>query len=192
MIVLGIDPGSRKTGFAFVELKGKEFKLLHSGVLNFEENDLFLDRVNPIFLETKKILQLHQADAVSMESLIYVKSPTALIKLAQTRGIILAALSEKYEGKIFEYSPNLVKSSTVGHGHADKESVQKFLNMMLGKRTYKTNDESDAIAIALCHLLNLNSKISIKQERIKVVPKNSKRSLKASLAHLASKKLGQQ
>jgi crossover junction endodeoxyribonuclease RuvC len=190
MIVLGIDPGSRKTGFAFVELKGKEFKLLHSGVLNFEENDLFLDRVNPIFLETKKILSLYPADAISMESLIYVKSPTALIKLAQTRGIILAALSEKYNGRIFEYSPNLVKSSTVGHGHADKESVQKFLNMMLGKRTYKTNDESDAIAIALCHLLNLNSKILIKQERIQIASKKTKRSLKASLAHLASKKMG--
>ena len=95
-----------------------------------------------------------------MESLIYVKSPTALIKLAQTRGIILSALLDRYEHKIFEYSPNLVKSSAVGHGHADKESVRKFLDMVLGKVNYKTYDESDAAAIALCHIMNRSNKLT--------------------------------
>ncbi|MFZ4712785.1 MAG: crossover junction endodeoxyribonuclease RuvC [Bacteriovoracaceae bacterium] len=190
MIVLGIDPGSRKTGFAFVELRGREFKLLHSGILNFEQYDLFLDRIIPIYEETKKLTTLFPVDAVSMESLIYVKSPTALIKLAQTRGVILSALSEVYAHKIFEYSPNLVKSTTVGHGHADKEGIQKFLDMLLGKRTYKTSDESDAIAIALCHLLKATSKLPEKKITKLLTVKKASRSLKASLSHLAHKKIG--
>ncbi len=181
MIVLGIDPGSRKTGFAFVEVIGKKLTLLESGVLNFEKYDDFLDRVNPIFQEMNQVLKKYKVDAVSMESLIFVKSPTALIKLAQTRGVILAAVSNEYEGKIFEYSPNLVKATTVGHGHADKENVQKFLDMLLGKHEYKTSDESDAVAIALCHVLNGSN------QKLKMIPKTKKagRSLKSSLAHLA-------
>ncbi len=181
MIVLGIDPGSRKTGFAFVQVMGKQLTLLESGVLSFEKYEEFLDRVNPIFHEMNQVLKKYKVDAVSMESLIYVKSPTALIKLAQTRGVILASLSSEYAGKIFEYSPNLVKSTTVGHGHADKENVQKFLDMLLGKHDYKTNDESDAVAIALCHILNGAN------ENLRTMPKTKKtgRSLKSSLAHLA-------
>ena len=118
-------------------------------------------------------------DEVALESLIYVKSPTALIKLAQTRGVILSSIVEGYEGKIFEYSPNLVKSTAVGHGHADKESVRKFLDMMIGPKDYKTHDESDAVAIALCHILNRN-KIILNQ-----TPKQKKsgRGLKSALAH---------
>lgn len=189
MIVLGIDPGSRKTGFAFVELIGKDFKLLHSGVMNFEKDEIFLNRINAIFQETLKLTKLFPVDAVSMESLIYVKSPTALIKLAQTRGVILSALSGTFAGKIFEYSPNLVKSTTVGHGHADKESVQKFLDMLLGKKLYQTDDESDAVAIAVCHLLNASSKIPKSNVKI-AIPKKAGRSLKASLSHLALKKVG--
>lgn len=182
MIVLGIDPGSRKTGYAFLKAEGKSITYLSSGVLSFEKIENFLDRVNPIFSEIKKIFGEHYPDEISMESLIYVKSPTALIKLAQTRGVILSAISATHSGKIFEYSPNLVKSSTVGHGHADKENVQKFLNMILGERTYKTDDESDAVAIALCHILNRNQKITGDKNNS---GRSKSRSLKSVFAHLA-------
>lgn len=183
MIILGIDPGSRKTGYAFLKVEGKSITYLCSGVLSFEKFEDFLDRVNPIFSEIKKIFEQYNPDEISMESLIYVKSPTALIKLAQTRGIILSAISPTHAGKIFEYSPNLVKSSTVGHGHADKESVQKFLNMILGERVYKTNDESDAVAIALCHVLNRTNALA---SQGKSNPgKTKSRTLKSVFSHLA-------
>lgn len=183
MIILGIDPGSRKTGYAFLKVEGKSISYLASGVLNFEKNENFLDRVNPMFTEVKNLFTLHYPDEISMESLIFVKSPTALIKLAQTRGIILSAISATHNGKIFEYSPNFVKSSTVGHGHADKENVQKFLDMILGTRKYKTNDESDAIAIALCHILN---RTTVSAKNGKSNPGKSKaRTLKSVFSHLA-------
>lgn len=176
MLILGIDPGSRKTGWGLVKKQGKKIHYVASGVLIFKGDD-FMQRLATVKSEIQALLNETQPDEVSMESLIYVKSPTALIKLAQTRGVILGELFDRYEDKIFEYSPNLVKSQTVGHGHASKEGVQKFLSMTLGKKDFKTDDESDALAIALCHALS-GGKVQGK--------KGKARSLKASLAHKVS------
>ena len=150
MIVLGIDPGSIVTGWALLKKEGKKVHYISSGVLRFNKDAQFLNRLTEIKIKTHELIDELSPSEIALESLIFVKSPTALIKLAQTRGIILSSMVEKYEGKIFEYSPNLVKSSAVGHGHADKESVQKVLDMLLGKRDYATHDESDEIGRASC------------------------------------------
>ena len=160
MLVLGIDPGSINSGWALLKADGNKIHYIASGILKFDAKTDFLNRLGEINIKFKQLISELKPDEISLESLIYVKSPTALIKLAQTRGIILSNLVEKYEGKIFEYSPNLVKSTAVGHGHADKESVQKFLDMMIGKRDYKSHDESDAVAIAICHIINRGKVIS--------------------------------
>ena len=179
MLVLGIDPGSVISGWALLKVNGNKVTYIKSGILSFNKNELFLDRTKEIKEKFEILINKLQPDEISLESLIYVKSPTALIKLAQTRGIILSTIASKYTGKIFEYSPNLVKSTAVGHGHADKESVQKFLDMVLGKINYKSHDESDAAAIALCHILNRGSGQTSAKTR-----KSSKSSgLAASLSH---------
>lgn len=157
MLVLGIDPGSTVTGWALLKSNSNKVHYVASGVLKFPKED-FLDRLGHIKALSDDLIRELKPDVIALESLIYVKSPTALIKLAQARGVILSSCVEKYKGKIFEYSPNLIKSSTVGHGHADKKSVKKVLDMLLGKREYETHDESDAVAIALCHILNKNKK----------------------------------
>jgi crossover junction endodeoxyribonuclease RuvC len=159
MRILGIDPGSRKTGYAIIELKSKKIEYCESGVLKFDGNISFLERLNQINFQLKELLEQKSVDEVALESLIYVKSPTALIKLAQVRGLILSHILNKHQNRIFEYSPNLIKSSTVGHGHADKESVQKFLHMVFGVIEFQTDDESDALAIALCHALNRDNQV---------------------------------
>jgi crossover junction endodeoxyribonuclease RuvC len=177
MIVLAIDPGSVTAGYALLKQDGRKIVYLTSGVLKFKSSDEFLHRVKDIYDQTLELAEKFQPDEVALESLIFVKSPTALIKLAQSRGTMLAALTQRFHQKIFEYSPNLVKSSVTGHGHADKEGVQKVLKAYLGVSDFKTHDESDAIAIALCHLLNRNRVI---------VPKTSKakgKGLAASLSH---------
>lgn len=158
MLILGIDPGSITTGWALIESKGKKLKYIASGVLKFDKKKDFLDRLTQIKKEVEKLAAKVRPDEVAFESLIFVKSPSALIKLAQTRGVLLSAFVEKYEGKVFEYAPNTIKSSTIGHGHADKKSVEKFLEMLIGKQNYATDDESDAVAIAICHHLNRGKK----------------------------------
>ena len=174
MLTLGIDPGSVTTGWALLKAQGKKVDYVASGILKFDSKVDFLKRLTQIKSDIDSLISELSPDEVALESLIFVKSPTALIKLAQTRGIILSAIVEKYENKIFEYSPNLVKSSAVGHGHADKESVKKVLDMLLGKREYKTHDESDAVAVALCHILNRG---------VATKSSSSARGLSSSLAH---------
>lgn len=179
MLVLGIDPGSINTGWALLKTEGNKVHYVSSGVLSFDKKQEFLSRLSEIKIKMDNLVSELKPDEVSLESLIFVKSPTALIKLAQARGMILSSLVENYANKIFEYSPNLVKSTAIGHGHADKESVQKFLNIVLGKREYQTHDESDAVAIALCHVMNRGA-------RLKGLPpkkKGQRGGLAASLAH---------
>ncbi len=154
MIVLAIDPGSVTAGYALLQKDGRKINYIASGILKFNSDDVFLHRVKDIYDQTMKLLDQYSPDVIALESLIFVKSPQALIKLAQSRGTMLAALTQRYHQKIYEYSPNLVKSTVTGHGHADKEGVQKVLQQYFGMTDFKTHDESDAVAIALCHLLN--------------------------------------
>jgi len=176
MIVLGIDPGSITTGWALLKKDGRKVHYMASGVLKFNQKSDFLDRLSEIKIKVNELRSELNPDEVAFESLIFVKSPKALIKLAQTRGLIIGEFLSSYPGKIYEYAPNLIKSTAAGYGHADKVSVKKFLDMVLGAREYETHDESDAVAIALCHILNKN----------KVIPKKKttkSKGLKASLAH---------
>lgn len=160
MIILGIDPGSRKAGYALIECEGRRFKYLESGTLMLEKEGEFLNRLSKAHEESLELVARYKPDEIALESLIYVKSPTALIKLAQTRGAMLAGFLKTHPSKVFEYAPNVVKASVSGHGHADKEAMQKSLQMMFGKgTTFKTHDESDALAIAVCHGLQRTSKI---------------------------------
>ncbi len=165
MIILGIDPGSRKAGFALIEVQGKKISYLTSGVLKYDQVDEFLERLGMIYKSCEDILKKYNPDEVSIESLIYVKSVEALSKLAQARGAMIAAFSHTHMGKIHEYAPNLVKVSVTGHGHASKESVDKALSMMFGKINFKTMDESDALAIAVCHALNRTMKLKLMEKK---------------------------
>lgn len=177
MLVLGIDPGSINTGWALLSAVGSKIKYIDSGVLKFNSKKDFLMRIPEMKYSFKELLEKTNPDQLALESLIYVKSPTALMKLAQTRGVLITESIEFVDDKIFEYSPNLIKSTTTGHGHANKESIQKAIKMILGKTDFKTHDESDAVAIALCHVLLRGKNLNTNSK------KSSSRSMKASLAH---------
>ena len=161
MIILGIDPGSRKAGYALIEVQGKKISYIASGVLKYDHVDEFLERLGMIYQTCDELIGKYNPDEISIESLIYVKSVEALSKLAQARGAMIAAFSKSKLGKIYEYSPNAIKSSVSGHGHADKEAIGKAMSMMFGKITFKTSDESDALAIAVCHAFNRNMKMKL-------------------------------
>jgi len=181
LIVLAIDPGSVTAGYAVLTKSGSKIVCLASGVLKFNKKESFLERVSDIYHQTENLIAKYTPDQIAIESLIYVKSPTALIKLAQARGAMLAAMREYCENKVFEYSPNLIKSTVTGHGHADKESIQKFLQQTLGISSFLTHDESDAIAIAFCHLLHHD--VPIAKKNLSSPKKVKGRGLSASLSH---------
>lgn len=161
MIILGIDPGSRKAGYGVVEVNGKKINYIASGVIKYDHINEFLERLGVIYESCDALVNHFKPDEISVEALIYVKSVEALSKLAQARGAMIAAFSKTGRGFIYEYSPNAIKASVTGHGHADKEAVDRAMNMMFGKLTFKTSDESDALAVAVCHALNRNMKMKM-------------------------------
>ena len=156
MIILGIDPGSLKAGYGVIELHGRKMTYLDSGVLKYDNKLELIDRLGPIHQSAAELVEKYSPDEIAFESLIYVKSVTSLAKLAQARGAMLAAFMKNHQKRVFEYSPNLVKSSVTGHGHANKESVDKAVSMLFGRKEFATHDESDALAVAACHALNRN------------------------------------
>lgn len=158
MIILGIDPGSRKAGYGVIELDGRKIKYLASGIMAYDHIDEFMHRLGLIHQECLDIVEQYRPTEIAIESLIYVKNASSYGKLAQARGAMIAAFMVGHLGKVFEYAPNLIKSSVTGHGHATKDGVQKGLGLILGKREFKTADESDALAIAICHALNRKMK----------------------------------
>ena len=165
MIILGIDPGSINAGYSVIEVNGRKLKLIASGVMRYNKIDNFVDRLGLIYSTCSDLIKKYSPDEIAIESLIYVKSVTSLAKLAQARGAMIAAFIKTNKGKVFEYSPNLIKSSVTGHGHATKENIQKGLNMIFGKCDFKTHDESDALAAAVCHALNRGKQLLSKQGR---------------------------
>ncbi len=92
MLVLGIDPGSINTGWALLESHGNKTSYIASGVLSFDKDTEFLERLSEIKVKVKSLLKDIKPNEIALESLIFVKSPTSLIKLAQTRGIIIGEI----------------------------------------------------------------------------------------------------
>lgn len=159
MLILGIDPGSIKTGFGVIRLEGRHTTLVECGVLPFDAKLELVDRLSSIHSAAAELIAKYQPDVVALESLIFAKSVPSMAKLAQARGAIIAALGPNYQGKIFEYAPALVKSTVTGHGKATKEGVEKTLKTIFGKQLeFATHDASDAVAIALCHALHGQTK----------------------------------
>ncbi len=183
MIILGVDPGSRQAGFGVIQLEKRKITYIDSGTLRYDHIPVFLDRIRYIYESCSALVKKFNPDEISLESLIFVKNVSSLAKLAQARGAMIAGLSQNIEAKVFEYSPNLVKSVVTGYGHADKEAVAKSIKLFLGVDHFKSEDESDALAISICHALSRDTY----RTRAEIPQRSRNSSLKSSLAHLADK-----
>ena len=154
MLILGIDPGSRKAGFGLIKAGEQKSVYRASGLLRYDKEKSFLQRLGLIYDSCRELVHQYRPDEIALESLIFVKSVSSLSKLAQARGAMIAAFMKTHRSKVFEYSPNLIKNAVVGHGHSSKEAVAQTLQMIFAQEIkFKTADESDALAIALCHSL---------------------------------------
>lgn len=179
--ILGIDPGSLKLGFALIDVKGKKCEVLESGAYIQESKTSFFKRLAGIKNFIDEFICDNGCDfEVSVESLIHVKNVSSLSKLSQARGVILGTLAAA-KCDIFEYSPNLIKSSVSGYGHSSKESVEKALKFLFPKHEFKSDDESDALAVAICHSL-YRGELSFKKSESS--SKKGRGSLKNSFSHL--------
>ncbi len=149
MRILGIDPGSRATGFGFIEVRKGRTVCIAKGVIRTGGGD-FPDRLGLIFSGIRDLVREFQPDQVAVESVFVSRNPSSALKLGQARGAAISAVVS--EGlKIAEYSPRSVKQALVGRGAADKNQVQHMVCVLLQLREQLEEDAADALAVALCH-----------------------------------------
>ena len=151
MRILGIDPGYGITGFALVEAQRGQAQLLHCGVITTPPGMDFSARLEIIYEDMRKLLEMAKPEAVAIEELFFGQNVTTGIGVAQSRGVILLAIRQAGL-EVTSYKPMQVKQSVVGYGNATKHQVQDMTRRLLKlEKLPKPDDAADAIAIALCH-----------------------------------------
>lgn len=147
--ILGIDPGSRLTGFAVVDFLGDRAVYVASGAVHSEDGD-FPERLKTIFQSVRRIVDDYRPDALSIESVFMHKNAGSALKLGHARSAALCATFAQ-DIAVFEYAPREIKQAVVGNGGATKEQVQHMVVSLLRLDGTPSADAADAIAAALCH-----------------------------------------
>lgn len=168
--ILGIDPGSRKTGFGVIERLGGKVAYVTSGVIRVPEGTL-PERLKVIFDGITQIVQQQSPDVVAIEQIFMAKNASSALKLGQARGAAITAAVVQ-DLPVYEYEARKVKQSVVGTGAADKVQVQHMVKALLRLAGTPQEDAADALAVALCHantqdqLIALAGKRSFRRGRV--------------------------
>ncbi len=151
---MGIDPGSKSCGYAIVEREGTEFRFIESGAIRPGTNLPIHERLHIIGREISLKIEHFSPTCMSIEKVFVAKSVKSAIHLGQARGAVLMAAGGR-EICVYEYSSTAVKKSVTSNGRASKEEVQKMLSLLTGGKNFDSTDESDAVAVAICHINNI-------------------------------------
>ena len=149
MRILGVDPGSQKTGVGIIETKGNHLIHLHHSVIRCGSGE-FTERLYTLFSGLKEIITEYQPDCAAMEDVFVSKNVSSALKLGQARGALIAACGDSGL-PVTPYSPTKVKLSTAGHGKADKQQVQHMVKLLLKPPMPLPEDAADALAVCICH-----------------------------------------
>lgn len=145
-IIIGIDPGSRFTGYGVIKWEGNQNHYVDCGFISVASYSM-AERLQKIYTELQAIVQLHQPQEAAIEQVFMHQNPGSALKLGQARGAAIVALGTV----VSEYSARQVKQSVVGYGAADKKQVQHMVKKLLNISAELQADAADALAVALCH-----------------------------------------
>ena len=151
MRILGIDPGSRITGFGIIEISAGKALYVNCGIIRMNSKEM-PPRLVLLQQEIQRILNEYQPNVCAIESLFVQKNAYSALKLGQARGVALCTVASA-SVPIFEYAPRSIKLAVTGSGAADKNMVQEHVNKHLNLDIPLSIDSSDALAIALTHML---------------------------------------
>ncbi len=149
MIILGIDPGSRITGFGVIAIDGRQCQYVASGCIRIKTETLS-ERLLEIYQGVTEIITTYHPDQGAIEQIFMHTNPGSALKLGQARGVAIVAMANA-SLSVGEYSARQVKQSVVGYGAADKTQVQHMVKTLLKLPKTPQADAADALAIALCH-----------------------------------------
>lgn len=158
--ILGIDPGSRLTGFGVLDFDADKASYVASGTVQSIEGE-FAARLRQIFESITEIVSQYQPDVVAIESVFVHRNASSALKLGHARSAAICATFET-DVEVFEYAPREIKLAVVGTGTATKDQVQHMVVSILRLERAPSADAADALAAALCHghQRRLNSRLS--------------------------------
>lgn len=147
--MLGIDPGSVLAGWGVVRQQGMRLSMIGGGVLRPPKAELPI-RLAHLHATLCTILDEHRPDAVAIEAVFHSRHARSALVLGHARGVLILAAAQR-ELPIFEYAPAAVKKAVTGDGSSNKEQVRKMVQLLLGAEITGPHDQSDALAVAICH-----------------------------------------
>ena len=149
-VILGIDPGSRVTGYGIVrEGDKRQLQYLDSGCIRTSDGELS-QKLLQIFNGICQLMEEYSPDEVAIEEVFMHNNPSSALKLGHARGVAMVACAS-HRVKVNEYSPREIKQSLVGYGAAEKEQVKHMVVSLLKLSSSPQSDAADALAIAICH-----------------------------------------
>lgn len=151
MKLLGLDPGLQNTGWGIITTEGNHLRFVDGGTVRTNKTAPLAQRLMQLHDGLKAVMEAHLPDEAAVEETFVNKNPLSTLKLGQARGIVMLVPAQ-YGLVVAEYSPNLVKKTVVGTGHASKEQIQMMVKTILpGCRDGLGPDCADALAVAICH-----------------------------------------
>ncbi|MCW5751051.1 MAG: crossover junction endodeoxyribonuclease RuvC [Alphaproteobacteria bacterium] len=150
MRLLGLDPGLRSTGWGLIEVRGNRLSHVANGSVRSEAETDLPRRLVQLHDGLKAIIEQYRPDWAAVEETFVNKNPGSTLKLGQARAIALLVPAQAGIA-IAEYSPNLIKKSVVGGGHAEKEQIHAMVRVLLPGVAISGPDAADALAVAICH-----------------------------------------
>jgi crossover junction endodeoxyribonuclease RuvC len=154
MRVIGLDPGLLCTGWGIVDGGKRAIQIVNSGVISTSPNIDFPERLMRINMELEKIIERHKPEAAAVEEVFYAQNVKSALKLGQARGVLIVC-AKRLGLEVHEYSTLEAKKAVTGFGQAEKGQVQNMVKIILSLKSMLGPDESDALALAICHINSL-------------------------------------
>ncbi|MDH4248960.1 MAG: crossover junction endodeoxyribonuclease RuvC [Deltaproteobacteria bacterium] len=150
MRILGIDPGSRFTGWGLVEQVRNTPSYLASGTIRLKPDAPLAERLVVLARELEAVLETHRPETCALEQIFSARNARSALVLGHARGVILQTVATR-SIPVMEYTATQVKQAVTGTGRAGKSQVQKMVSLLLSRREALQEDEADALAVALTH-----------------------------------------
>lgn len=148
-IILGIDPGSRITGYGIIRETNRQLEYIDSGCIRTADGELS-QRLLEIFNGICHLMETYSPTEIAIEEVFMHENPSSALKLGHARGVAMVACAS-HRVKVNEYSAREVKLSLVGYGAAQKEQVKHMVVSILKLNSAPQSDAADALGIAICH-----------------------------------------
>jgi crossover junction endodeoxyribonuclease RuvC len=152
--IIGIDPGSRITGYGVLDTDGFRHAYVASGFISIKGSDL-AQKLGSVFRQVSQVIEEWKPDSMAIEQVFMSRNADSALKLGQARGAVICAGVEA-SLSVDEYAAKTIKKAVVGTGSADKQQIQQMMQMLLGLKEKPQSDEADALAIAMCHANHMN------------------------------------